>query len=442
MEEKYKEIQKQFNKVITHSQSIYNPKTDDLFERWYEAKKYFIDKMGGLIWESPETVSFPLDAKDRDNKIKQFIDNTVLYRYSNFELARFITFEQEGFFDNIVPIEYRTEAGTIIPKGMKLVKAFKYFEKDENHLDAIQTAASILIQENKIEGKFCISVHPLDFISCSENQYNWHSCHALDGEYRAGNLSYMVDKTTVICYIKGDKDVILPNFPSAVPWNNKKWRMWLYLADEHNAMMAGRQYPFAIGGVLDYIWNHAITMFNYHYYNWTKWHHDIIRDYKYTDGTEETVRCNDLLVIGGKFIPRQDLVSDLSGLHYDDLLYSSYYTPWYCWRTITQAPIHFSLGGEVKCLECGKRNIENHEAMACDYCWGGNDDYDTCAQCGRRHHIDDMYWVGDDHLCQHCFDEYCVTCDRCGEYLYRDDAYYDEEDGCYYCNHCWNYYHS
>ena len=199
MREEYKEIQKQFNKVIYHSQGIPNPLTDELFERWAVAKEYFITKFGGLIWESPTMVTFPLDAKDRDNKVRQFVDNTVLYRYNNYELARFVQYEQDGFFDNVVSIEYRTEAGTVIPKGMKLVKAFKYFEKDEQILDAIQTAASILIQENKIEGKLCISVHPLDFISCSENQYNWHSCHALDGEYRAGNLSYMVDKTTVIC---------------------------------------------------------------------------------------------------------------------------------------------------------------------------------------------------------------------------------------------------
>ena len=28
-----------------------------------------------------------------------------------------------------------------------------------------------------------------DYLSLSENAFNWRSCHALDGEYRAGNLS-------------------------------------------------------------------------------------------------------------------------------------------------------------------------------------------------------------------------------------------------------------
>jgi len=441
MFDEYKEIQRQFNNVIAYSQGIDNPKTDELFERWYEGKKYFIEKMGGLIWESPTPMTFPLDSKDRENKIKQFVDNTVLYRYNNYELARFILFEQDGFFDNVVSIEYRTEDGTVIPKGMKLVKAFKYFEKDESFLDSMQTTASILIQENKIEGKVCISVHPLDFISCSENRYNWHSCHALDGEYRAGNLSYMVDSSSIICYIKGENDVILPNFPASVPWNNKKWRMWMYLADEHNALMAGRPYPFAIGGILDYLSNTLFDLLRFHRYNWTQWHHDILRDYKYTDGTEETVRCNDLLVIGGEFISRYKLITDVSNLHYDDLLHSSYYTPWYCWRTTTQEQIHWTIGGEVNCLSCGKRHIVNHEVMQCDWCYDGDDDYDTCAICGQRHHNDDMYWVGDDHVCSRCYDNNCVSCARCGENMYTEDAYYDEETGEYYCYHCYQYYH-
>ena len=89
---------------------------------------------------------------------------------------------------------------------MKLVRAFKFFETDKELLNEIQSVASMIIQEDKIEGTLCLSVHPLDFISSSENTHNWRSCHALDGEYRAGNLSYMLDKTTVMCYLNSIKE--------------------------------------------------------------------------------------------------------------------------------------------------------------------------------------------------------------------------------------------
>ena len=124
--------------------------------------------------------------------------------------------------------------------GMKLVKAFKFFEQDKVTLETIQNEASRLIQEDKIEGKLRVSVHPLDFLSASENTYNWRSCHALDGEYRAGNLSYMCDRSTVMVYLCTEDKKKLPRFPASVPWYSKKWRMLLHFSDNWDMIFAGR----------------------------------------------------------------------------------------------------------------------------------------------------------------------------------------------------------
>ena len=162
-------------------------------------------------------------------------------RFSNYELAQFIDNNLESFFDNVVSNSDRKE----VPKGMKLVKAFKFFEKDKSTLTEIQNMASQYIQENCMTGTLCFSVHPLDFLSSSENTYNWRSCHALDGEYRAGNLSYMVDSTTFMVYLKGADGVVIPGFPTNVKWNSKKWRMLIHAANDDELIFAGRQYPFA-----------------------------------------------------------------------------------------------------------------------------------------------------------------------------------------------------
>ena len=437
-----KEIQKQFNEVIAYSQHFnFTPNTDELFETWQTSKQFFIDKFGGLIWEDPDKICLPLDEGLRKTKLQNFIDTNVLYYYQNYDLARFLNAEEEGFFDNIVVDEYRTQAGEIVPKGMKIVKAFKYFEEDKTKLDDLQTRASMLIQENKIEGRLCLSVHPLDFISASENKYHWHSCHALDGEYRSGNLSYMSDKGTIMCYIKGDEDVVLPDFPPSIPWNNKKWRMWLFLADEHNAMMAGRQYPFSISSILDYIKLKLFNLLNYHDYNWTKWHNQQINEFTFND-TQETVPMNRAIPVGGYFQPITKAVTDAGRLHYDDLLYSSCYIPYYCWRTSTKELVHFTLGAPVKCLKCGNEEIVNPYSFVGSECWhydtSNDDDYDYCSLCGERHHIDDMYWVGDDHLCWRCVEQNCVECVRCGELMYAEDAYWSEEDQSWCCRYCYN----
>ena len=93
-------------------------------------------------------------------------------------------------------------------------------------------------------------MHPLDFLSLSENNSNWRSCHALDGDYRAGNLNYMADDVTIVAYIKSSSgDEKLREFPKSVPWNNKKWRALLFINED--VCYLGRQYPFAAAGVED-----------------------------------------------------------------------------------------------------------------------------------------------------------------------------------------------
>ena len=227
----FEEIKKQFKEVIRYSQGIEDPKVDDLFADWYKGKEAFIEAMGGLIYEFPETVSFELDAKAKSGKIDEFI-GTCEWQFNNDKLADFIKTMSDGFYNNMTTSVYELDNGTKLPKGMKLVKAFKYFESDKNALHELQSRASQIIQSDKVSGKLCISVHPLDYLSSSENVHNWRSCHSLDGDYRAGNLSYMADNHTIICYLKSEDDTNLPNFPANIKWNSKKWRVLLHISED------------------------------------------------------------------------------------------------------------------------------------------------------------------------------------------------------------------
>ena len=197
------QIQEDFDKVLSFTQGfvLENLHTDNLLKQWFDSKKVFIDKMGGLIYEVPQTVNFELSEREKTKKVNNFIEY-VEDVYKLYDLADFLRVERAGFFSNTVIQEYYLSSTEIIPRGMKLVKAFKNFIEDSNNLNLIQSEASRIIQENKIEGTLCFSVHPLDFLSLSENSCNWRSCHALDGDYRSGNLSYMCDTSTIICYLK------------------------------------------------------------------------------------------------------------------------------------------------------------------------------------------------------------------------------------------------
>lgn len=185
--------------------------------------------------------------------------------------------EVGDFFNNLTSKDYtvyRAETNTYvnIPKGQKVLKSFKYFI-DGDKLKLLQQEASMLIQQNCVTGHLCLSIHPLDYLSISENTFNWRSCHSLDGDYGAGNLEYMADKSTVVCYLKADKNAILPHFPEHIPWNNKKWRCLLFFDDYCEFVMMGRQYPFFTESSLTKI---TSLLRECGFGIWTKWYNDYL----------------------------------------------------------------------------------------------------------------------------------------------------------------------
>lgn len=453
-------IKDQFREVIKFSQGIPEPQIDSLFYRWEKAKEKFIDRFGGLIYEWPEPVEFVLDQKEKKMKAMEFIE-CVSHTFDNDQLANFLDLNIDTFFENKV-----SNAGDKhIPEGMKLIKAFKFFESNKQALRDMQDIASQLIQENKVKGTLCFSVHPLDFLSSSENTYNWRSCHALDGEYRAGNLSYMVDETTFMVYLKGADNVIIPGFPTTVPWNSKKWRMLIHAATNDEIMFAGRQYPFSSKSGIDLvlkIYNNLIQTPNSPFFNhghkYYSWHSDYVDTYESQGLVNDTYKLDDkYLVINFKLIALHDVVTEgPNAMNYNDVLNSTCYTyPYYTifnpygyhdTYSLQRNPI--IVGDEVSCLHCHDEVITNAETMRCDHCevefgFEVNDNYDNCENCGCRIYLDNAYSVNGDYVCDHCFNNYCFVCDECGEVYYNDYKHcveIDDDTVEYFCEHCYRNY--
>lgn len=186
-------------------------------------------------------------------------------------------------------------------------------------------------------GILCFSVHPLDFLTLSENHSNWRSCHALDGEYRAGNLSYMVDKSTFICYVRSTAKASTPNLPDSEVWNNKKWRMLIYMSDNWDFMVAGRQYPLHLDSALSFIQERAFPAINFP--NFSPWCDKYITSFLGEKGPFFNIKGR-YLPINGTLVTLEDIVTDVikdTPLHYNDVLYSTVasYHPAYCFRART-----------------------------------------------------------------------------------------------------------
>lgn len=459
----YEDIKQQFREVIEYSQCISNPQVDKLFERWEQNKEKFIKRFGGLIYEHPEPVEFLLDPYEKRHKAMEFID-CVSETFNNASLADFLDENLDSFYENKVS----NSCGHAIPEGMKLIKAFKFFESNKKALRDMQDIASQLIQENKIKGTLCFSVHPLDFLSSSENTYNWRSCHALDGEYRAGNLSYMADNCTFMVYLKGAEKVNLPSFGPLVQWNSKKWRMLIYAAENDEIMFAGRQYPFSSRTGIDTVLNIYNNLFQnsqreypfsypsskYHY-----WSDDYIDKYSpksiLEDTTEPIYLDEKYLIISNHLIALPTIIrQNYNALNYNDVLQSTCYThPYYTvlnpWgyhdiKQLSENPIR--VGEEIPCLLCGQELIVHPETMRCDDCeskygYEENDTWGSCSNCGRRIYVDDAPSVGiyDELVCDECYENHCFICDNCGEAHYNENRHFVSTPlmgDLYVCGHC------
>ena len=434
-------IKEQVKEIISYSQGILNPHIDTLMENWEKNKAWFIEKnAGNLIYEFPEPVCFHLEEKDKINRVSEFCQ--ALEFKGLFDLAEFIYDNQKGFFDNVVLDNYYTKNDILVPKGSKLLRAFKYFITNKDLLSDLQNQASMIIQENKIEGKLCISVHPLDYLSSSENTYHWRSCHALDGEYRAGNLSYMADSSTIICYLKGEEEAILPNFPETIKWNSKKWRMLINISDAKTLVCFGRQYPMfskaPMKKILDALIEKDIVKF-------ASWDGPI--QAKITtmpvDNGDDWGLVKKYMYTNGYLRPVDEVIKDYQEepLHYNDLLYSSCYDFYYAYAWNSEGlEEKVNVGHPVACVACGNADIERLEegGMVCADCANhyDNDDFFYCDCCGSRWHRDDMSIVDDNWVCPDCFDDKCHNCAVCGQVHFENEMWFRAETNDYVCINC------
>ena len=129
--------------------------------------------------------------------------------------------------------------------NMKMVKAIeKLCEKydiSKEEFEKFRIAHSRILNTAKLTGTLCASIHPLDYMTMSDNDYNWHSCMSWkrDGGYRRGTVGMMNSPSVVVVYIKGDTDMKLVGEHT---WNNKKWRS-LFIIDEY-FISSVKSYPY------------------------------------------------------------------------------------------------------------------------------------------------------------------------------------------------------
>lgn len=440
--ENIKEIQRLFNLVLQQSQDQYVQKvnTDQIFTEWETNKDWFKSATNSLIWEWPEPVTFNLDEESRRSKVDEFID--WVYREYGEDMYYFFKNNYDAILENKLQTPYKE-----FPAGMKLSKVL--MREFGLQAEDVRQKLSMLIQANKVTGKLCLSIHPLDYLSASENNHGWRSCHAMDGEYRVGNVSYMTDSCTIMAYLRSDTSKTkLPRFPHEVPWNDKKWRCYLHVDRENEIVYAGRQYPFFTETGLRYIsaMLHDLAYFmspaekkkllddvndaSFHLFRrpskpitWDQYLDNYIPRYSFQPvGLKGEVNINGhywsfdetKLIVGygsnRRIVPvTKYMETDKDACCFNDVIQSHTYSPWIlnykeedhgCMPLAVEHKL--IVGHGVNCICCGKRPVSDSDNFFCVEC---RDDEKECCRCGCIDNEHSMHYVDGQWYCDSCYDD-------------------------------------
>lgn len=416
-----------------------------LLKDWGKNKKHFFTKFGNQTIISTEEIS--LDVTDEytiANDFNKFINRISDYCDSEFQtdcIKSFLRFAvgKQGFKDNIVnsdwnskPIEsfYKFDSDCkpiySVNKGTKFSRALRNFfdlrgeDKDEQEmrLKELQDLYSTFRQKffSKSKGKLFLSIHPLDYITISDNNHNWTSCHSFyDGDYRIGNLNYMADKTTLVAYFCTDDNFdeelyILPN----TKWNSKRWRVLVHLQEIDGKLIIiyNRQYPFKSDVLIKEL--------------------DKLLVETYKTSTPST-----FMKYGDSRLDNKRLFrTGINTCHYVDIgKYNNCFVRIANEYLEDETLIHtMTIGEPVYCVKCGENITYRGDSGYCDFC---TDEW-YCENCEGFYSGDDMIYIEseDRYICYDCYESSYVECLECGELCEIDNVQYIELLGKDLCINC------
>lgn len=419
---------------------------------WAENNKKLFHLLGGkLIHKIPFKCEKPKEAIEKelaalyesyDEKLFYPIYNTLKDMEKNTsseDAIHFIIFCQEIFWmraknylikDAIIDgIKYKNpEKKNVIqlPAKMKPVRAM---QKIINYLDELQEykdkfeefriAHSVIFNEKELKGNLCFSIHPLDFMTMSDNDSGWSSCMSWkgDGCYHVGTVEMMNSNNVICCYLENSKPFLFDNAKEnkrkddEFIWNNKKWRQLMYI--NKDIIMCGKAYPYNNDvlalAALEEVKKLAAAI------NWTyTFGPEKYQDMKHIDTLYKMERNREWLWSGNT--TKHNIIFDTNGMYND--MFADNSRPYWCYRNKVKKMKYISVSGKAPCLCCGDPVLE--EADPYEY-----DEYD-------EYGYHDRYVNAGRVICPRCIsNRYCEIC--CNESGYSATI---EINGEFYCKSC------
>ena len=331
-----------------------------------------------------------------------------------------------------------------IQKGQKPIRVLGRFLSYCKNVDGIEDIMksyeqfrlghSMILNDKTVKGNIVISIHPLDFMTMSDNNSNWQSCMSWkdSGCYHIGTVEMMNSNNVLCCYIENeDPYYFSDNYEEEYCWCNKKWRQLVYFTKD--IIVSGKSYPYhndeISKALIEIIRNLAKENLNWEY----SFGPELYRDMAHITGSYSMRRAKYYIARGR--MEKHNIIFDTKGM-YNDML-NDHDTNYWCVRNKVNHNKVISYSGKAPCLCCGEPVIYDTEDdydynerygncgstictdclsnFRCDFC---NENYPT-----EKHYNIFLENEKEVKICERCIKEYLRKCPDCGKTMFVTPLY-------------------
>lgn len=271
--------------------------------------------------------------------------------------------------------------------------------------EAFRRVHSMVLNQKMIKGNLCLSIHPLDYVTMSDNYCDWSSCMEWmesAGDFRLDTIEMMNSPYIVVAYVESSNPMNSFCGYHDWTWNNKRWRQ-LYVVTP-DLILGNRQYPYENdslqGAALK--WLRQLAMENLNYGPFPEETSVIINQ---TDNVFGTRKLR--VALNFNF-----MYNDIYG---ERLAYVS--------LNCDEDSLIMNLSGVAICTGCGEiiEFGDGHEPsrVRCREC----DGYWKCDYCGDWH-CGDPYYANDQVYCSWCYYNELTECEVCGDRFPHSNSLY------------------
>ena len=301
-----------------------------------------------------------------------------------------------------------------VQKGIKPLKvlnkiAQKYGYPAEK-FEAFRLWHSRLLNQKTLDGELCLSIHPLDFMTMSDNSSGWESCmHWMTddeepGDYRAGTIEMMNSPCVLVAYLHNPDHIMIGDL-NDWEWNSKKWRELFVV--QQGVIHEVKGYPYQDENLTNAVlmWIKELAHYKLHW-DYSKNETNMVEPIPYEDGFARF----DFTTSGFMYNDMKTMSIHRGRINTKLLPKYRYNNDYYDANTKHIYPMQVNYGGIMNCMCCGKSDNEvrfHDDSVFCTSCEMGY----YCARCGEWITSSPIFIEDyDEPICEGCY-EYEVSCD-------------------------------